>query len=83
MILKKSIRKFIKPSANSILNSDNPKEVKLITTLRLGLGHLRKHKFQHSFQDLLNRIYNCELDINPIQDALTSVTHIFVQLYLT
>ena len=32
---------------------------KLITKLRLGLSHLRFHKFKHSFQDTLNPICNC------------------------
>ena len=31
--------------------------------LRLGLSHLREHKFKHSFLDLLNPICNCGLDI--------------------
>ena len=33
--------------------------LKLITRLRLGLTHLRFHKFKHSFQDTLNPIRNC------------------------
>ena len=36
----------------------NPKGLKLITRLRLGLSHLRFHKFKHSFQDTLNPICN-------------------------
>ena len=36
-----------------------PKGLKLITKLRLGLSHLRFHKFKHSFQDTLNHICNC------------------------
>ena len=31
--------------------------------LRLGLSHLREHKFKHSFLDSLNLICNCGLDI--------------------
>ena len=40
----------------------NPKGLKLITRLRLGLIHLRFHKFKHSFQDTLNPICNCGTD---------------------
>ena len=32
----------------------NPKGVKLLTTLRLGLSHLREHKVKHGFLDSLN-----------------------------
>ena len=35
----------------------------LHTYLRLGLSHLREHKFKHSFQDKLNPICNCGNDV--------------------
>ena len=50
--------KFIRPSPNSIFNCHHPKGVRLLTRLRLGLSHLRDHKFKHSFQDSLNPICN-------------------------
>ena len=59
-IFKKSILTFIRPFDNNFLNSHNPKG---ITRLRLGLRHLREHKFKHSFQDSLNPFCNCGLDI--------------------
>ena len=62
-IFKKNILKFIRPSPNSIFNCHNPKGVKLLTRLRLGLSHLRDHKFKHSFQDSLNPICNCGNDV--------------------
>ena len=58
---KKSILKFIRPSSNSIFNCHSPKGIKLITRLRLGLNHLREHKFRH-FQDTLNPIFSCGND---------------------
>ena len=62
-IFKKHILQFIRPSPNSIFNCHNPKGVKLLTRLRLGLSHLRDHKFKHSFQDSLNPICNCRNDV--------------------
>ena len=62
-IFKKNILKFIRPSPNSIFNFHNPKGVTLLTRLRLGLSHLRDHKFKHSFQDSLNPICNCGTDV--------------------
>ena len=35
----------------------------LLTRLRLGLRHLREHKFKYNFQDTLNPICNCGEDI--------------------
>ena len=58
---KKSILNFIRPSPNSIFNCHNPKALKFITRLRLGLSHLRYHKFKHKFQDSLNPYCNCGL----------------------
>ena len=62
-IFRKSILKFIRPSANSFFDCRNPKGIKFITRLRLGLSHLREHKFKHSFQDSLNPFCSCGLDI--------------------
>ena len=38
--------RFIRSSANSFFNCHNPKGIKFITSLRLGLSHLREHKFK-------------------------------------
>ena len=39
------------------------KGIRLITRLRVGMSHLREHKFKHNFQDCLNPICSCGLDI--------------------
>ena len=62
-IFRKSILKFIRPSANSFFDCHNPRGIKCITRLWLGLSHLREHKFKHSFQDSLNPFCSCGLDI--------------------
>ena len=33
--------------------------IKLLTRLRVGLSHLREHKFRHNFQDSLDPFCNC------------------------
>ena len=48
-IFKSKILKFIRPTANSIFGCQNPRGVKLLTRLRLGLIHLLEHKFKHAF----------------------------------
>ena len=60
---KKSILKFIRPSSNFIFNGHSSKGIKLITRLRLGLSHLREHKFRHNFKDTVNSISSCRDDI--------------------
>ena len=53
----------MRPSPNKIFQCNNPKGIKLVTRLRLGLSHLREHKFKHSFQDTLNPLCSCGVDI--------------------
>ena len=62
-VFKNSILKFIRSSPNKIFQCHNPKGIKLVTRLRLGLSHLPEHKFKHSFQDTLNSLCSCGLDI--------------------
>ena len=56
---KKRILSFIRPSPNSTFNCHNPRVIKLLPWLRLGLSHLREHKFKSSFQDSLNSFCSC------------------------
>ena len=60
---KKTLLNFIRPSGSTVFNRHNPKGVNLLTWLRLGLSHLREHKFKYSFQDSLNPICSCGNDI--------------------
>ena len=48
-VFKTNILKFIRRFPNSAYNFRNPKGLKFITRLKLGLSHLREHKFKHSF----------------------------------
>ena len=58
-LFKKRILAFIRHSFHCTFHCHNPNSLKLITRLRLGLSHLRVHKFKHSFQDTLNPICSC------------------------
>ena len=62
-LFKESILQFIRPTPNRTFNCHNPIGIKLITRLRLGLSHLRDHKFKHNFLDCLNPICCCGQDI--------------------
>ena len=70
-VFKKSILKFIRPSPNSIFRIHNPTGIKLLTRLRVGLSHLRHHKFNHNFHDTL---CNCGLEVE-------SVIHFFLHCH--
>ena len=36
----------------------------------IGMSHLREHKFKHNFQDCLNPICSCDLDIESTSHFL-------------
>ena len=58
-VFKNDILKFIWSSSNSVYTCQNPGKIYLITRLRLGLSHLREHKFKHGFHDMLNLLSSC------------------------
>ena len=60
---RNSILNFVRPSPNKVYNCHNPKGIRYITRLRLGLSHLREHKFKHCFQDSLNPLCSCGSEI--------------------
>ena len=62
-VFKLSLLKFVGPVVNSVFKINNPYGLKLLTRLRLGLSHLRYHKFRHNFQDCINPICVCGLEI--------------------
>ena len=62
-IFKKRILSFIRSLPNKVSNSHNPQGLKLLTRLRLGLSHLRYHKFKHNFLDTINALCRCGSDI--------------------
>ena len=63
VFFKNSILKFIRTSPSIVFNCNNYKGIRLITWLRVGMSHLRKHKLKHNLQDCLNPISSYGLDI--------------------
>ena len=61
---------MIRPFQNRFYNCHNPKGIKLLIRLRVGLSPLHEHKFKHSFQDTLNPICNCGEDIETTSHYL-------------
>ena len=74
-IFKSKILKFIRPTANSTFGCHNSIGVKLLTGLRLGLSHLREHKFKHGFQDTLNPFCTCGKEVETTFHFLLSCSN--------
>ena len=74
-IFKSNLLKFIRPRPNNVYYCHNPKGIRLLKRLHLGLSHLREHKFKRSFQDCLNPLCFCG---NKIETYLpTSLSYLY------
>ena len=62
-VFKRNLLKFITPFPNNVFNCHKCKGIKYLTRLRLGISHLREHKFKPSFQDTLNPFCSWDLDV--------------------
>ena len=63
MKFRNSLLKVGRPTQNSIYNIHDPLGIKYLTRLRLGLSHLNEHEFGHNFQDCLNPLCSCSLQL--------------------
>ena len=59
---RKDLLNFIRPSESKIFNIHDQVGIKLLTRLKLGLSHLREHKFRHNFEGTLNPLCCCSIE---------------------
>lgn len=69
-VFKSSLLKYIRPSPYSIFGTFHPIGIKYLTRLRLGLSHLREHKFKHNFQDSINPLCSCGTELESTEHFL-------------
>ena len=62
-LFKSRLLSFIRPVQNNIYNIFDPEGLKFLTRLRVGLSHLNAHRFHHNFQECLNPLRSCSLEI--------------------
>ena len=60
---------------SKIFQCHSPNGIKLVTRLKLGLSHLPQHKLKYSFQDTLNPLCSCCLNIE-------TTSHYFLHFHL-
>ena len=65
LIFRNSLLKIGRPIQNSIFKILDPLGIKFLTRLKLGRSHLNEHRFRHNFQDCLNPICSCSLEVEP------------------
>ena len=62
-IFKGRLLSFIRPVPSNVYNIFDPIALKLLVRLRLGFSHLNEHRFRHNFQDFMNPLCLCSLEI--------------------
>ena len=61
---RNALLKVGRPTDKPVHNNHNPIGLKLLTRLRLGLSYLNEHKLKHNFQDCINPLCTCSLEIS-------------------
>ena len=74
-IFKSKLLSFIRPVQSNIYSIFDPEGLKLLTRLRLGFTHLNEHKIRHNFQDCLNPLCSCSLEIEDTSHYLLHCHH--------
>ena len=59
---KVTILNFIRPKANSVLDTHDTNGIKLLSRLRLNCSHLSENKFRHNFNDRVDPMCTCGLE---------------------
>ena len=59
VVFKRALLSFIRPKPANVYRIHHPRGRKLLTRLRLGLSHLREHKFRHNFNDTIDPFCLC------------------------
>ena len=78
-LFKSRLLSFIRPVQNKIYNIFDPEGLKFLTRLRLGISHLNAHRFRHNFQDCLNPLCSCSLEIEDSTHYLLHFRHFSTQ----
>ena len=66
---------FFCPVQNNIFNIFDPQGLKVLTLLRLDFSHLNEHRFRHNFQQCMNLVCSCSLEIEDTSHYLLHCHH--------
>ena len=78
-LFKSRLLSFIRPVQSKIYNFFDPEGLKFLTRLRVGVSHLNAHRFRHNFQDCLNPLCSCSLEIEDTTHYLLHCRHFSTQ----
>ena len=74
-ILESKLLYFVCSVENNVFNIFDPQGSKLLTRLRLGFIHLNEHRFRHDFQECMNPVCSCSIEIEDTSHYLLHCHH--------
>ena len=74
VIFRNTLLKLGRPDQNAIYNINNPSGLKLLTRLRLDLSHRNEHRSNHNFQNCINLLCSCILEIESTSHFYCTAT---------
>ena len=73
-VFQNHLLKIIRPVSNPVYNIQNYIGLKLLTRFRLGLSYLNEHRFNHNFENWINPLCTCSLEVE-------SAVHFFLHCH--
>ena len=74
-VFQNTLLKLGRPNQCATCSINNPVGLKLLTRLRLGLSHLNEYIFNHNFQNCINSLCSCCLEIESTSHFLLHYHH--------
>ena len=74
-IFRSRLLSFIRPLESNVYNIFDPIGLKFLTRLRLGFSHRNEHRFRHNFQECMNPLCSCSLEIEDTSHYLLHCHH--------
>ena len=82
MPFEKSLLKIGQLTAKPTFNIHSPVGLRLLTRLQFKLSDINRHKFKHNFQDCVNPLCLCSLEIESLSHFFLHFRH-FLNMYAT
>ena len=74
-VFRQYLLKVIWPQPSANFNVCNVAGLRLLTRLRLVLSHLNEHRFNHSFQNCINPLFTCSLEVESTSHVYLHCLH--------
>ena len=66
---------LVRPVQSKYYNIFDPTGLKFLIRLRLGFSHLNEHRFRHNFQNCMNPLCSCSLEVEDTFHYLLHCRH--------